>query len=525
MPSTTTTNDDNNHHHNNNKTLPSSNRGNLVQQDGLTYQTGFGNTFESECLPGALPVGRHNPRLVPYQLFTEQLSGTAFTAPRHENRRVWLYRIHPSVVVGDCCDCATEENASFFGGVDPAQCQTQVNPLRWKPLPQKDEKEDDFITGMRLMCTAGDPVVKSGLAIYVYACRQSMKKQSASNGNNNDKKVQKDRYFYNADGEMLIVPQTGSLQICTELGRLIVHPTEIVVIPRGIVFQVNLLGNPENNNATATATTTNNEARGYVLEVYASTSFQLPELGPIGSNGLANARDFYYPTAHCIMDRTEYYSTPCTICCKMHAKLYEKPSPHSPLNVVAWTGNYLPYKYPLQRFCAINSVTYDHLDPSIYTVLTCPSMCPGTALADFVLFPPRVLATDANTFRPPWFHRNTMSEYMGLISGSYDAKQGGGFVPGGASLHNCMTPHGPDAVTYHEAVAHDCAAPSVWQGGLAFMFETSLSLKVAPEALQDETWRDVQYTECSWQPLGEVDQFTGWDLLAQLQKEQENSEE
>lgn len=360
------------------------------------------------------------------------------------------------------------------------------------------------------MCTAGDPAVKSGLAIYMYACNQSMKQSLSNNNNNNNNK--KDRYFYNADGELLIVPQTGSLQVCTELGRFMVHPTEIVVVPRGIVFQVNLCNNNKDS-----------FARGYVLEVYQG-SFQLPELGPIGSNGLANARDFYYPTAYCdAKNRTEYQQS-CHILCKMHSRLYTKLSQHSPMNVVAWHGNYLPYKYNLQRFCAINSVTYDHVDPSIYTVLTCPSSnhhSTGTALADFVIFPPRIMATDANTFRPPWFHRNTMSEYMGLIYGCYDAKEG--FVAGGASLHNCMTPHGPDYVTYSKGVADECAEPSRFEGGLAFMFETCLSLKVAPSALQDETWRDMKYTAC-WQPL--VDQFTGWDLLAkQHQQAQQQAQQ
>ena len=465
--------------------MTSSTRNGLVREGGVDYQTGFGNAFESECLKGALPKGRNNPRLVPYNLYAEQLSGTAFTAPRQENRRTWLYRIQPSVVVG-----MAETSEGFFGGVKPSECQPTVDPLRWKP-PQAlaNNALVDFVQGMQLVCTAGEPSVKSGLAIYIYQCNISMK----------------DRHLVNADGDFLVVPQEGALQIITEVGVLRAQPTEIVVLPRGMVFSVQIL---------------QDNARGYVLEVY-SNHFQLPELGPIGSNGLVNARDVYYPTARCVTT-VDKYQQPCTILCKMHSQIYPKPSSHSPYNVVAWHGNYLPFKYDLTKFCAVNSVTYDHLDPSIYTVLTCPSEHPGTALADFVIFPPRVMATDSNTLRPPWFHRNTMSEFMGLIQGQYDAKQGG-FVPGGASLHNCMVPHGPDAQSYQKAVVDECLEPTRFEGGLAFMFETCLSLRVAPQALTNPSWRDVSYAEC-WQELS-PDSFTGWDLLAAKTIEEDRHQE
>jgi homogentisate 1,2-dioxygenase len=282
-----------------------SRRGTIIEQDGISYQTGFGNTFESECVSGALPAGRNNPRLVPFRLYTEQLSGTAFTAPRAENRRVWLYRIQPSVVVS-----AAEDTGRFFGGIAPSECQAQVDPLRWKPASMEQGNQQTFLTGMKLMCAAGDPVTKNGLAIYQYICGNSMN----------------DTSFYNSDGDFLIVPQQGELRIQTEVGRFRVHPNEIIVIPRGFGFNVDL----------------NSDSRGYVLEVY-NGGFQLPELGPIGSNGLANARDFYYPTAHCVSSK-EDYRRPSTIYCKMHSKLYMKQSDHSPFNVVAWHGNYLPYK-------------------------------------------------------------------------------------------------------------------------------------------------------------------------------------
>jgi homogentisate 1,2-dioxygenase len=468
--------------------------------NGVTYsyQTGFGNELASEILPGALPLGRNTPKQVPYNLYTEQLSGTAFTAPRATNKRTWLYRIQPSVALNasdsntTTPSCHNQRLHQYFGGCNPSDCEPVVDPCRWNPMPpvvvDDDDAESDFINSLKLMCHAGDPVVKHGLAIYQYSGLT---------------KDMDDTHMVNADGDFLFVPSTGTLQIHTELGRMTVAPTEIAVIPRGIVFQVNLV----RNNSEGTQCS----ARGYVLEICTSTGFQLPELGPIGSNGLANARDFLFPVAWCAATDKDQYATPCVIVTKMHSELFSRQLDHSPYNVMAWHGNYLPYKYDLKRFCAVNSVTYDHLDPSLYTVLTCPSgTAAGTALADFVIFPPRVMATDSNTLRPPWFHRNCMSEYMGLIYGQYDAKNEG-FRPGGASLHNCMTPHGPDTDSYEKAVADPCETPVQFAGGMAFMFETCLSLKVSPEALNDSNWRDMQYAQC-WQALS-AQHFTGWNLL------------
>ena len=423
----------------------------------VEYQTGFGNTFESETVKGALPQSRNNPRVVPHNLYAEQLSGTAFTAPRSDNQRTWLYRTQPSVSSYDHPSregFETRACGKFFGRCNPkdsSECSVAYLPLRWKPL---DIQQSDFVFGTTLMCQAGDVCTKNGLAIYMY---------------NTQIGFHPDSYMYSADGDFLFVPQLGELEIRTEMGRLLVSPGEILVIPRGIVFQI--LG--EN-------------IRGYILEVY-NGSFHLPDLGPIGSNGLANARDFLYPTAW--TENTK--STSFTVYFKMDSQLFQKITDHSPFNVVAWHGNYLPYKYDLSKFCAVNSVTYDHLDPSIYTVLTCQSERRGTAIADFVIFPPRVMATDENTLRPPWFHRNTMSEFMGLIKGKYDAKEG--FMEGGASLHNCMLPHGPDTTTYRKAVADPCDKPVKFEGGLAFMFETCMMLKVSKEC---QTWLDEKYTDC-----------------------------
>lgn len=540
--------------------------------DGVTYHYwhGFGNEFASECVPGALPVGRNTPKKVPYQLYAEQLSGSAFTAPRHTTKRTWLYRIQPSVTTTaratttDTTDSSNNSNnmqnqrlGTYLGHCPPRECQPVVDALRWEPLqPKSPSKESSFSTNvsnnnnctdfwnaLQLQCHAGDPALRQGLAIYQYASSSSLgfgrvvetaatddeeetTEDDETTTTTNTSTSSTTTSYCNVDGDFLIVPYQGTLLITTELGRLTVGPKEICVIPRGIVYSVVSLASTvdENNNNE------NNQCAGYVLEIYSCLGFQLPELGPIGSNGLANPRDFLHPVAWCVSNRSTYQQSH-TIITKQHSELFVRHLDHSPYNVVAWHGNYLPYKYNLQRFCAVNSVTYDHLDPSLYTVLTCPSYIPGTALADFVIFPPRVLATDANTLRPPWFHRNVMSEYMGLIHGQYDGKQqtsgggggGGGFIPGGSSLHNNMTPHGPDAVAYFRAVADPCETPTVLNNGLAFMFETCLSLAVSPRALDNDSvgWRrDVLYAQC-WQDL-HADNFTGWDALLEVQQRQQS---
>jgi len=481
--------------------------------DGVTYSylTGFGNELSSECLPGALPKARNTPRLVPYNLYTEQLSGSAFTAPRNHTKRTWLYRIQPSVAVNTTnnnhdADAVNNNNTRLnqylgSGSCHPNECRPVVDALRWKPpQPTTTSNNKDFWDSLQLQCHAGDPATKCGLAIYQYAASAAGTSEWPA-----------DRHYCNADGDFLIVPSQGTLVITTELGRLTVAPQEIAVVPRGMVYSVA---------SSCPCASTTSTIIGYVLEIYSMTGFQLPELGPIGSNGLANPRDFWHPTASCVATTQSDYHQPHTIVTKQHSQLFSRTIDHSPYNVVAWHGNYLPYKYHLGKFCAVNSVTYDHLDPSLYTVLTCPSSAAaGTALADFVIFPPRVLATDSNTLRPPWFHRNVMSEYMGLVQGQYDAKADG-FVPGGSSLHNCLTPHGPDATSYEKAVADPCEQPTRLNGGLAFMFETYLSLGVTERALTvDNGWRDVQYTQC-WQALS-ADQFEGWALLEEQQQQQQ----
>ncbi|MHB8301679.1 MAG: homogentisate 1,2-dioxygenase [Acidobacteriaceae bacterium] len=420
----------------------------------LQYQSGFGNHFSTEAVPGALPVGQNSPQRAPLGLYAEQLSGSPFTAPRHLNRRTWTYRIRPSVTHKPFKPLAQVRIRS--GPFD--EVPTPPNQMRWDPIPIPTEPTD-FVDGIVTLGGNGDASIQNGVAIHIYAANRSMK----------------DRYFYNADGEMLMVPQLGGLVVHTELGTMDVKPGEICVIPRGIKIRVALTGK---------------EARGYICENYGQ-SFRLPDLGPIGANGLANSRDFLTPVAS-YEDLDGNY----TIVGKFLGKLWQAKIDHSPLDVVAWHGNYAPYKYDLFRFNCINSVSFDHPDPSIYTVLTAPSAIAGTANCDFAIFPPRWMVAE-NTFRPPWFHRNLMNEFMGLILGQYDAKAEG-FVPGGASLHNCMSGHGPDAETFEKASAAELK-PQRLDGTMAFMFETQYVVRPTKFALETKVLQH-EYYEC-WQGL------------------------
>jgi homogentisate 1,2-dioxygenase len=392
------------------------------------YIPGFGNHVATEAVSGALPVGRNSPQKVPFGLYAEQLSGTAFTAPRAENKRSWLYRLRPTASHPAFTPCpgAAHLKTAPFAAVPPSP-----NRLRWDPLPWPGAAVD-WIDGLVTYGGNGDVAEQTGVGIHLYAATAGM-----------------DRAFFSADGEMLIVPQEGALAIVTELGRIDVAPLQIAVIPRGVRFRVAL---PDGR------------ARGYVLENYGAL-LRLPDLGPIGANGLANPRDFETPMAW-----FEDLDTPCDVVQKFQGGLWQTRLEHSPFDVVAWHGNLAPYRYDLRRFNTINTVSFDHPDPSIFTVLTSPSDTPGTANCDFVIFPPRWMVAE-DTFRPPWFHRNVMSEFMGLIAGAYDAKEGGGFVPGGASLHNQMNGHGPDQASYEKAVAADLT-PHKIDGTMAFMFET-----------------------------------------------------
>ena len=416
--------------------------------------SGFGNEFATEAIAGALPVGQNSPQKVPFGLYAEQLSGTPFTAPRGANRRTWTYRIRPSVVHLPF----KQSDPRLLRGAPFDEVPTPPTQMRWDPPPIPTEPAD-FVEGIITMAGNGDAAHHSGVVIHLYAANRSMD----------------ERFFYNADGEMLIVPQLGRLTLHTELGILDLEPMEICVIPRGIKFRVVLQ---------------ETEARGYILENHGGL-FRLPDLGPIGANGLANPRDFETPTAAYEQREGNY-----EVVCKFLGNLWSADINHSPLDVVAWHGNYAPYKYDLRRFNVINTVSFDHPDPSIFTVLTAPSELPGTANCDFVAFPPRWMVAE-NTFRPPWFHRNFMNEFMGLIHGEYDAKAEG-FLPGGASLHNCMSGHGPDAATYEKATSAELT-PKYISDTMAFMFETRFVARPTRYALEG--------------PLRQPDYFEVWQNL------------
>jgi homogentisate 1,2-dioxygenase len=419
------------------------------------YHTGFGNHFASEAIPGALPIGCNSPQVPPFGLYVEQFSTTAFTAPRADNRRTWLYRLRPMA------EHAAYEPLQGFDALRTAPFTDPVSPnrLRWDPLPQA-EGGRDWLEGLITYGGNGDVGTGAGIGIHLYSASRSMER----------------RVFQDSDGELLIVPQEGTLHLTTELGRMDVPPGHVALIPRGLRFAVALDG----------------PSRGYVCENYGAP-FELPELGAIGSNGLANPRDFETPAAWFEDVEGEH-----EIVQKFQGALWRITLDHSPFDVVAWHGNSAPCRYDLARFNTIGTVSFDHPDPSIFTVLTSPSEIPGTANCDFVIFPPRWMVAE-DTFRPPWFHRNVMSEFMGLVRGAYDAKEGGGFEPGGASLHNQMNGHGPDAETHRRASAAELK-PVKLDDTLAFMFESRWVIRPTAAAMKlpglqgdyDDCWQGFE---------------------------------
>ena len=415
------------------------------------YMPGFGNHVSTEAVPGALPIGRNSPQRPAYGLYAEQLSGTAFTAPRHENRRSWLYRMRP-----------TAEHPPFEPYMGAARftrgdgsAPLAPNRLRWDPIGAP-APGTDLVDGITTALINRPPADLEGVALHLYAANADMV----------------DRVFFDADGELLFIPEAGRLELLTELGRIEVAPGQIALVPRGVRFRAML---PDG------------EARGYVAENHGQL-FRLPDLGPIGANGLANPRDFETPVAW-FEDRDE----PTEVIQKFEGRLWRTRLDHSPLDVVAWHGNLAPWRYDLARFNTIGTVSFDHPDPSIFTLLTSPSDVPGRANADFVLFPPRWMVAE-DTFRPPWFHRNVMSEAMGLIQGAYDAKAEG-FRPGGLSLHNLMAGHGPDVASWRGASEADLK-PHKIDGAMAFMLESCWAYRPTPYALEhaqldyDAVWSD-----------------------------------
>ncbi|XP_071954804.1 homogentisate 1,2-dioxygenase-like [Antedon mediterranea] len=430
-----------------------------MAEEEFQYLSGFGNEFASEdprC-PGCLPKTQNNPQKCPYGLYAEQLSGTAFTAPRVTNKRSWLYRIRPSAL-------HTPFKPIDMGNMrdDWNSWYPDPNQLRWHPftIPDAAKGAVDFAEGLNTLCGAGDPKTRNGLSIHIYACNSSMLHKC----------------MYSSDGDFLIVPQKGTLRILTEFGKMTIKPNEICVIQQGMRFSVQV----------------SEPSRGYILETY-NKHFTLPDLGPIGANGLANPRDFLTPVAW-----FEDKEIQCTIINKFQGKMFEAQQGHSPFDVVGWHGNYTPYKYDLDKFMVINAVAFDHADPSIFTVLTCQSETAGVAIADFVIFPPR-WSVQEHTFRPPYYHRNCMSEFMGLIKGKYEAKEEG-FRSGGGTLHSMMTPHGPDSECFEKASNANLKAERIADGTMAFMFESSFSLALTEWGNKTCLRVDEEYYKC-WQGL------------------------
>jgi homogentisate 1,2-dioxygenase len=427
-----------------------------MADDEFRYSTGFGNEFATEAVEGALPAGRNSPQQAPLGLYAEQLSGTAFTQPRGVNRRSWVYRILPSAKH----PAFRRIDNKHLKGTPFDEIEPDPNRLRWDPLPlPAEDSPRDFVDGLFTVGGNGDLRTRNGIAIHLYAASASMR----------------DRYFVDSDGELLLVPELGAVIVHTELGPLRVSPGEIAVVPRGIRFRVEL---------------TEDFARGYVCENFGA-GFTLPERGPIGANGLANERDFLIPRAAF----EERHGT-VQVVNKFGGNLWAADYDHSPLDVVAWHGNYAPYKYDTANYMVIGTISHDHPDPSIFTVLTSPTEAPGLANCDFVIFAPRWLVGE-NTFRPPWYHRNVMSEYMGLVTGTYDAKAEG-FVPGGGSLHNTYASHGPDAETYARASTADLR-PQKLDGTLAFMFESRWTILPTRQAME-ASWRQPDY-DAVWSGL------------------------
>ena len=440
--------------------------------ENLKYLSGFGSHIETEALEGALPEGQNSPQKVKYGLYAEQLSGTAFTAPRAKNQRSWLYRIRPRVLQQVAAEASIQLD---FGGNDSGSSSdmdsmfvTTPKQMRWSPA-EPEKADADFVDGLQPVCGAGNSSMKEGVCVYNYVFNKDMKQERGG------------RVMCNADGDFLIVPQQGALAVYTEFGNLLVKPCEIVVIPRGIAYSINWYKTSEDSEARF--------ARGYVCELFKG-HLELPNLGPIGANGLANPRDFLAPSA--AYEDVDGDDVSYKLVHKFHGKLFEGEVNFCPFDVVAWHGNYYPYKYDLTKFVTMNSVSFDHPDPSIFTVLTAPTDEPGTAALDFVIFPPRWMVAE-RSFRPPYFHRNCMSEYMGMVYGKYDNKATG-FYPGGASLHPCMSAHGPDETTFEKASEEELV-PRYFEGGLAFMFESSYLFKVSKRALDAPT-NQADYMDC-----------------------------
>ncbi|RDI80518.1 hypothetical protein Vi05172_g9488 [Venturia inaequalis] len=417
-----------------------------TEQDPYSYQCGFDNRFASEAIPGVLPQGRNCPQKVKYDLYSEQLNGSGFVASRSALQHVWMYRILPSVAHREMSK--PDINSKIEACFSPLNPKVEYNPSQqaWDPFALPEESASiDFVQGLRTIAGQGDAINKAGIAIHVYAASSSMER----------------RAFCNNDGDFLILPQQGRLDIQTELGRMMVRPGELVVIQAGIRFKVSLPDGP---------------SRGYIQEIF-GTHYELPELGPLGSNGMALPRDFEMPLASFDLDHASEWE----IIYKLAGSLHSCRQDHTPFDVVAWHGNLVPYKYAIEKFINMANVEVDQADPTIYCVLTAKSHIPGMSLTDFLVFTKKWISTH-DTFRPPYYHRNMSTEIMGLVYGTYGGSSHA-LEPGGLSYEAAYMPHGETHETWIDATTKALVPSRICEDTLAFMFHISVPLLLTDFAM------------------------------------------
>ncbi|RSL87550.1 hypothetical protein CDV31_016235 [Fusarium ambrosium] len=454
---------------------------NFALKEKYTYLNGLGNLHQSEAFPDAVPLVNSYPQHAKYGLRSEKVSGTSFTAtPRSQNLWSFLYRARPSY------------NHGTFELWN--QHLETANPSRPKHLtpnsyvwPTFNVTKGDW-TAQHLLGGNGSPTDKTGVAIWLFHVNKDMPPQTV---------------FSSQDGEALIVPQTGALDIQTEYGKLLVRQQEIAVIPRGIKYRVTL---PEGK-----------EARGYVLELYQG-HFRLPELGIIGSIGLANPRDFQVPTASFDGKIESQGDTQVavandgrgewTIISRLDTKLWFATQDSTPFDVAGWQGTLYPYKYDVRRFNYIGNLNYDHADPSVFVVLTSQSYGkePGTAVVDFAAVGEHWHPAQ-HTLRVPWYHRNTASEFVFPIIAEQDPKSrlntSDTFGPWGAWLNANMVTHGSNEQEYAEWQAKDTLTPMKLQdfGVTSAIIETEATLLLTDWAFEAATKNFKDQTNAAFEGL------------------------
>lgn len=434
----------------------------------------------SEAVSGAVPAVNNSPQKPPLGLRTERISGGSFVAPRELSYQTWLYRLRASIAHSDWARLRVSGADEGYGPPSPVRpANVTPNSRLWGGFPAP-AAGSHWANGQQLLGRNGDPQAKEGMALWVFSVTASMPPRQA---------------FASLDGEALVIPQSGALDIQTELGRLVVRQNEIAVIPRNVRYRVCL---PEGK-----------PCRGYVCELYQG-HFRLPDLGVIGSTGLANVRDFQVPKA--FVDATVHSHLGTTqapgpgaptgvddgewsIVARLVGNLWHCTQAHTPFDVVGWHGTCYPFKYDLARFCALGNLVFDEHDPSLFVVLTARhhGAEPTTAVVDFAVIPPRWMAArDTNWL--PYFHRNTMQEFFGPIVALQDGAhplnatgETNRFAPFGAGLNGCMSTHGPSERDFQAARARDTTTPAFVggdEGVTIFLVETERPLLLSDWAME-----------------------------------------